>query len=168
MRGARCATAARPRGSTTSAHARRRVRERRPGQRRVREPGFARRRAPQLALCGAHVQARRRETTAGELRGRVLASRAVHQAARRALCDARRGIPTPDDDVDKAEQPARVAKLLSKPTFVLGSEALRVLVDEDLTAYALHGLSCEVPYAGLGALSASALPRAQTQSRGGT
>ena len=48
---------------------------------------------------------------------------------------------------------ATLSKYLAKPTFVLGETALRLLIDEDLSGYAAHGLSCDLPYAELGALS---------------
>ena len=47
---------------------------------------------------------------------------------------------------------ATLTKYLAKPTFVLGETALRLLVDEDLSGYAAHGLSCDLPYGELGAL----------------
>jgi hypothetical protein len=47
---------------------------------------------------------------------------------------------------------ATLTKYLTKPTFVLGETALRLLVDEDLSGYAAHGLSCDLPYGELGAL----------------
>jgi hypothetical protein len=46
-----------------------------------------------------------------------------------------------------------LSSYLAKPTFVLGPTYLRVLIEEDLTGYALHGLSCDLAYTELGALS---------------
>lgn len=56
-------------------------------------------------------------------------------------------------DGPTAYHEATLTKYLAKPTFVLGPSALRLLVDEDLTGYAAHGLSCDLPYGELGALS---------------
>jgi hypothetical protein len=53
----------------------------------------------------------------------------------------------PDDDK------AALAAYLGKPTFVLNPTSLRILVGEDLTGYAAHGISCDVPYGDLGPLS---------------
>ena len=56
-------------------------------------------------------------------------------------------------DGPTAYHQATLTKYLAKPTFVLGRTALRLLVDEDLSGYAAHGLSCDLPYGELGALS---------------
>lgn len=55
---------------------------------------------------------------------------------------------------------AALAAYLAKPTFVLNATSLRILVGEDLTGYAAHGISCDVPYAELGALSRLRAPLA--------
>jgi hypothetical protein len=110
--------------------------------------------ANQASVGGAHPSWRYVGFTYALANGKAKAVTFDDVCMPRAQCTKRlselvRQIPNGPPSYDERE----LGSYLAKPTFVLGPTYLRVLIEEDLTGYALHGLSCDLPYTELGALA---------------
>ncbi len=116
----------------------------------------------QASLAGAHPGWRYAGFTLILADGQAKALKLEDVCAPQAKCQKRIAelLPTLADGPPSYHE-ATLNKYLAKPTFVLGPTALRVLVDEELSGYAAHGLSCDLSYVQLGALSKVKLPPAK-------
>lgn len=110
--------------------------------------------ASQASLAGAHPGWRYAGFTFALEAGQAKAIRLEDVCAPAAKCQKRIAelLPTLTEG-PRTYHEATLNKYLARPTFVMGPTSLRILVDEELSGYAAHGLSCDVAYTNLGALS---------------